>query len=114
MGESTPLPIRAFIPPPQEAPAEEFNIRSPPLSFLSMIKSIIQSPCAAPDPSPFKADYSKASLSFNEKVLANFDYDVEKFINTHSNSVIAHGKQFRPMHVLGPLLHDHPHWKAFK
>ena len=67
-----------------------------------------------PDPSPFKADCSEASLNFNEKVLANFGYDVEKVIDAQGDSVIAHGKEFRPTHVLGPLLHDHPYWKAFE
>ena len=73
IGKSTPLPIRDYMPPPQEAPKEEYAIRSPPLSFMSLIKSIINSPCMSPSPSPFKSSSNEESLAFNEKVLKKLD-----------------------------------------
>jgi len=39
-----------FIPPPQEAPGDEYEIKSPPRSFMNMIRSIISLGSVRPDP----------------------------------------------------------------
>ena len=74
-----------FLLSPQEVSQEEYAVPSPSRSFMSIIKSIIDSPTVRPEQLLFQFNISKESLAFNQKVLENFHYNMEKLIPAFTN-----------------------------
>ena len=103
--------LSEFILPLQEVPLEEYVLASPPRSFLSLIRSIIDSPSPKPNPPPFKFDTNEESLQFNSKVLSNFRHDLSKLIPSFKNNTISLGSEFRDLMLLDSLLNSHKYLK---
>ena len=115
IGELTPDILLSYLPPPQEAPLHEYAIESPPKSFIGLIKSILSQPEVRKDHPPFRFSTDENSIQHNATTLESYNFDLEKIIkDVDSNNIISPGSEFRDSHLLGPLLHSHPHWESFK
>ena len=114
IGKSTPLPLINCLPPPQEAPPEEYAIPSPPKSFVSIIQSILLSPLVRKEKPPFVFKTDKKSLDHNAMILKQYRYDLDEIIKNSKNNIISPGSEFRSPIELGPLLHSHPYWADYK
>ena len=55
-----------------------------------------------PDSLPFRFNTYDDSLWFNEKVLENFGYDLDKLIKSHKDNTISPGSEFRDPVLLTP------------
>lgn len=113
LGESTPTELRDYIPPPQEAPEEEYAIPSPPRSFLSLIRSIIAFEPPRPSSPPFRYETNVDALVHNDELLASFDYDIDLLIDEYKDNTISPGSEFRDPLLLAPLISSHPSWSNF-
>ena len=52
-------------------------------------------------------------MHHNSKILKQFDYDLDHLVESHPNSDLSCGSEFRPISILAPLLHRHHHWDNF-
>lgn len=107
LSKYTPESLREYILPPQEVPENEYAAQSPPRSFMSMIKLIIASLTLKPELLLFKFDISRELLEFNQKILENFDFDMEKLILSFKNNIISPGSEFHYPILLASLIQLH-------
>ena len=64
---------------------------------------------------PFIFTLSKKAAEHNSKIIAKYDYDMEKVLNaTTKNTQLEYGSEFRPSSDLEPILTNHPLWPKTK
>ena len=82
---------------------------SHPLS-IDTILSVFHSKTPTPSASPFIHCRTLQAAKTNAELIATFDYDLQKTFNAFPGSTISPGSEFRPIHILRPLLQGHPYW----
>ena len=77
------------------------------------MKSIAQSEVQAPKDCPLKFEFSEEAAVHNTALLAEVDYDLGRFIESHPGTTISPGSELRPLSQLQPLLRHHPMFDRF-
>jgi hypothetical protein len=85
-----------------------------PPNPLTIIKSIINVPCATPSPPLFKFNLNLEAAHRNYLVMRKFNNNIEQTLNAQQDSPLGYGSEFRKPSILEPLLSCHPNWKHFK
>ena len=60
----------------------------------------------------FSFKYTAKAARFNAKVLAHFNWDLDKAITFDPKSPLHPGSEWRPRDMLHPILYWHPSWKS--
>lgn len=63
-----------------------------------------------PDPPLFMFELTEEAANKNFCVLKRFEMNLETAIDAQQNSPVGYGSEFRPIHILKPLLQHHPYW----
>ena len=85
-----------------------------PPNITAIIKQIIEQECPAPSPTAFTFQLSQEAAHRNFCVLQQFGGDLGRAIAAQSSSPLGYGSEFRPRHLLSPLLQYHPYWEKFE
>lgn len=64
--------------------------------------------------SPFTFERSTLAATKNSMLLHQYNFDVEKAMQSVPGSIMDYGAEFRPTSVLEPLLQHHQQWPAIK
>ena len=78
---------------------------------IQKVLSTTQPPITA---SPFTFERSTRAATKNSMLLHQYNFDVEKAMQSVPNSIMEYGAEFRPTSVLEPLLQHHQQWTAIK
>jgi hypothetical protein len=62
----------------------------------------------------FKFQPTAESAEHNFQIIKNHHFNLERCLNTTPPSSCKSGSEFKPVHVLEPLLHQHPNWPFLK
>jgi hypothetical protein len=98
-------------------PRLPFGAVFPPLPLLTL-PDVFHAILDAPPPSrthttAFQFDWTPAAAAHNLAVLRRYEGDLSVAIASQPFSTISPGSEFRPAHLLAPLLSCHPLWPAF-
>ena len=63
--------------------------------------------------SEFRFEWSADAAAHNWELLRRYDRDLGSVLRTQSFSTLTFGSEFRPAHLLAPLLPSHPLWRRF-
>ena len=84
---------------------------------LSVMLFIADHKPSTPKPSPFRHSIDNSvvlsNATFNSQLIERFDFDMQRVIDSHPDSVITPGSEFRTAQILEPLLAGHPYWSRF-
>ena len=84
---------------------------------LSVMLFIADHKPSTPKPSPFRHSIDDSvvlsNATFNSQLIERFDFDMQRVIDSHPDSVITPGSEFRTAQILEPLLAGHPYWSRF-
>ena len=84
---------------------------------LSVMLFIADHKPSTPKPSPFRHSIDDSvvlsNATFNSQLIERFDFDMQRVIDSHPDSVITPGSEFRTAQILEPLLAGHPNWSRF-
>ena len=103
-----PLPLLPF-----PSPSAVF----PPLPtprLANALEDAILAFCHKPTrPSEFRFERSADAAAHNWGLLQRYDLDLDSAFRAQSFSTLTFGSEFRPAHLLAPLLSLHPLWRRF-
>ena len=77
---------------------------------VARIASICNSSVATPQASPFVHQLTLSAAQTNSDLIEEYGFDLQALFDAHPNSTISPGSEFRPIHVIEPLLQHHPFW----
>ena len=78
--------------------------------MLASIQTILNWSPPPRSPPPFNFSLSKEAANQNFKTLKSTNFDLDGILRANPNSPTAYGSEFRPPHILTPLLASHPAW----
>jgi hypothetical protein len=64
--------------------------------------------------SPFKFDRTQAAATHNTLLLQSFDFNTDVATQNTPHTVLSYGSEFKPSHIIAPLLQQHHHWLKIK
>ena len=88
-------------------------IIEPPKWFLKTIQNIISTPIPTPLQVSLRFDLSDEAAIHNLAVLRRHSNDINAYINANKYSFLGYGSEFRPIHIIEPLLLHHRSWPSF-
>ena len=106
-------PKRKLIVPIPRLP---FGAVFPPLPLLTLpdvFHAILDAPPSRTHTTAFHFDWTPAAAAHNLAVLRRYKGDLRVALASQPFSTISPGSEFRPAHLLAPLLSCHPLWSAF-
>jgi hypothetical protein len=102
---------RSFFQSPVTGPDDDV---SPPNWFIAAVHRLCGRESRTPSKPPFQFEASNAAAEFNARLMRDFDCDLSKLINAHSNTTLGYGSEFRSVEELTPLLKRHPNFLALE
>jgi hypothetical protein len=99
--------------PNDKPPQQQNNLHNnnPTLfNIPATIKTILnhhQEPLQA---SPWSFERTMEAATKNTMLLHTLNFDVEKATQSTPNTILSYGSEFRPTHIIKPLLQYHPQW----
>ena len=97
-------------------PRLPFGAVFPPLPLLTLpdvFHAILDAPPSRTHTTAFHFDWTPAAAAHNLAVLRRYKGDLRVALASQPFSTISPGSEFRPAHLLAPLLSCHPLWSAF-
>jgi hypothetical protein len=92
---------------------EPYNIHTNEIQYFNMVPIISKiNNCTLPQlqPCPWNFNRTKEAAAENTERLKSLNYDVELATQTPPNTIMSYGAEFKPTHILEPLLKHHQHW----
>ena len=110
--QTTPAPRKSFVPLPRLLFGSVFPLL--PASTLSdVLHAILDDPQPRTHPTEFVFEWTTAAATQNLTVLRRYGGDLRTALAAQPFSTLSPGSEFRPVHMLAPLLSRHPLWSAF-
>ena len=82
--------------------------------LVSLVRRIINTPSPPLDPPLFNFENTREAAIKNSSILKSFGWNPDQAINATQKSILSPGTEFRPTHILEPLLQNHTDWKKFE
>jgi hypothetical protein len=111
LGKYLPADIDVIFPEILEGPDDSFEA---PKWLFQAIQSVAKTKVRTPDAPPVRFDTTPEGLQFNSDLLRDFDYDLEKFMESQSSTTMGYGAEFRPLEQLNKIFHSHPVFPFFR
>jgi hypothetical protein len=69
-------------------------------------------PCPVPVPVPVPVHFSSSPLAVqaNAELLAKYDFDLERLLESESGTTVEYGSEFLPLALLEQLMGGHPNF----
>ena len=67
-----------------------------------------------PDAPPVRFDTTPEGLQLDSDLMRDFDYNLEKFMESQESTTMGYGAEFRPLEQLDQILHSHPVFPFFQ
>jgi hypothetical protein len=78
---------------------------------IAQIQEHIQPPLS---PNPWQFERTPAAATHNTALLQSHNFDTKRATQQIHNTTLSYGSEFKPAHILEPLLCHHQHWPSFK
>jgi hypothetical protein len=78
---------------------------------IALIREHTQPPLA---PNPWKFERTHTAALHNTNLLKSFNFNPEVATQSIPNTTLSYGSEFKPAHILQPLLQFHQHWPSFQ
>ena len=85
-----------------------------PQWFMQAIRQVKAYQCRSLLPPLWRFSFDNDAAIHNAKILQRVDFDLHRAISMQAASSVAYGSEFKPVHVLEPLIGRHPLWSAFR
>jgi hypothetical protein len=85
-----------------------------PQWFLPTIQAILHQTIPTPLAVPFMFKLSDKAAAHNTKLLEEYNFNMQEVLEAHCHSFMGYGSEFRPVHMIEPLLLHHQNWSYLK
>jgi hypothetical protein len=101
--------INAILPPPIAGPDDAFD---PGERFLKRLTEVAATRVVPPRPAPVVFETTPQALEANDRLLQEYNYDLEKLFHDFQDTILGYGSEFRPRDQLEKVLGGHPEFDA--
>jgi hypothetical protein len=95
-----------FIPDIIQAPEDEYYDEN----IINTLEAIIQSEAPHFTEEAFHLEFSTEAARYNNTILQKYDYDIQKCMMAHPNSIVHPGLEFRHPAYLAMIYRRHSSW----
>jgi hypothetical protein len=82
--------------------------------MVPILKTIQNCKLPKLQPSPWNFNCTKENAIENTTCIQQFNYNIELATQTPQNTIMCYGTEFKPTHILEPLLKHHQYWTQIK
>lgn len=102
------------IPPPFTSLEESWPDSFSPSPLVTLVKTIINTPCEKLNKSPFIFERSKKAAFHNSEMIINHNGDLNDLMMNLDRSFTHYGSEFRSIHLLDSLFKKHSKWNKLR